>query len=96
MAAGWGALTLVGALYRARRGRTGIGRGDAKLFGAIGAWLGWAMLPAVLLGACLIALAVLGVRHLMGRRVSATDELAFGAALAAAAWPAWLALAVTG
>jgi hypothetical protein len=37
------------------------------------------MLPAVLLGACLIALAVLGVRYLMGRRVAATDRLAFGA-----------------
>lgn len=36
-------------LYHRLRGRDGLGRGDAKLFAAAGAWVGWTGLPLVLL-----------------------------------------------
>ncbi len=48
-AAGFTALFAIAYLYKRIRGRTGMGGGDPKLFGAIGAWVGWQALPIVLL-----------------------------------------------
>jgi len=92
LVAGWGGLTLVAAGYRLWRGRQGLGGGDPKLFGAIGAWLGWAALPAVLFGAAMTGLVVVALRLIRGRAVTATDRLPFGVLLALAAWPAWLVI----
>ena len=89
-AAGYAALTLIAVAYRAVRGRTGLGGGDPKLLGAIGAWLGWTMLPFVLLLASLAGLAMIALRKARGEAVARTDALAFGALLAVAAWPLWL------
>ncbi|HWK34885.1 prepilin peptidase [Sphingomonas sp.] len=88
--AGFAALWLVAAGYRRLRGREGLGGGDAKLFGAIGLWLGWRALPGVLLVACLIGLAVALIR-----RMRASDRLPLGTLLAAGAFAAWLAGSVT-
>lgn len=41
------------AVFEACRGRAGMGGGDVKLVAALGAWLGWAPLPGVLLAACI-------------------------------------------
>lgn len=49
---GYGLLRSTDAVFRRWRGRPGIGGGDMKLLAAIGAWTGWAPLPAVLLMAC--------------------------------------------
>jgi len=40
--------------FRKIRNKEGMGGGDPKLFGAIGIWLGWQLLPMTLLLACLI------------------------------------------
>lgn len=90
--AGVGFATLFGVslLYRAIRGREGLGLGDAKLFAAAGAWLGWAMLPFVLLGASGLALLVVGASAVFGRRIAATQKIPLGAFLAAVIWPIWL------
>ena len=88
--AGFVVLAGIAWLYRRLRGREGLGGGDPKLFAAIGAWLGWAQLPFVLLGAGLIGLAVVALMRLRGRAVAATDRLPLGALLALAAWPIWL------
>src|SRR5207248_9336296 len=48
-AAGFVALALIAWLYRRVRKREGLGLGDAKLLAAIGAWVGWQGLPAVVL-----------------------------------------------
>ena len=88
--AGFALLWLVAFGYRRWRGREGMGGGDPKLFGAIGLWLGWAMLPAVLLVASLIGLGVVLFRRLTGRAVARTDALPLGVLLAAAAYPAWV------
>lgn len=45
-------LWAVNALFYHFRGRDGLGGGDMKLAAALGAWLGWAPLPALLLAAC--------------------------------------------
>lgn len=90
LAAGFGALWIVGALYRVIRKREGLGGGDPKLFGAIGAWLGWAALPYVLLLAGLAGIASIIVARARGEAVSATTRIPLGAMLAVAAWPIWL------
>lgn len=89
-AVGFGGLYAVGAAYRLLRGRRGLGGGDPKLFGAIGAWVGWAPLPFILIGAAGLGIALILFDRLRGRSVSATTRVAFGALMAAAAWPAWI------
>jgi leader peptidase (prepilin peptidase)/N-methyltransferase len=92
-AAGFLALELIRQLYRLARGREGLGGGDPKLLAAIGAWLGWASLPFVMLGAGLLGLAAVAMMRLRGRAVSGADRLPLGTLLALAAWPLWLLLA---
>ncbi len=41
-------LWLLNRLYRYIKKEDGIGMGDAKLLGALGAWLGWSALPGIL------------------------------------------------
>ncbi|MFZ2998526.1 MAG: A24 family peptidase [Sphingobium sp.] len=85
-AVGYGALLAIALGYRALRKRDGLGLGDAKLLGALGAWLGWQALPFVLLIASLSGLIVMLVS---GR---ASDRLArapLGTFMAIAAFPAW-------
>lgn len=86
------ALWAVGAGYKALRGRTGLGGGDPKLLGAIGLWLGWRMLPTVVLFAALAGLGMAVLGALRGRRTTLVDRMPFGALLAIAAYPAWLML----
>ncbi|WP_394662606.1 prepilin peptidase [uncultured Sphingomonas sp.] len=88
--AGFGALWLIATGYRLIRKREGLGEGDPKLLGAIGLWLGWRMLPGVVLVACLIGLGFVVIRHLSGRRASGHDMVPLGLLLALAAYPAWV------
>ncbi len=56
-AIGFVSLYLLARVYRSVRKREGLGGGDAKLFGALGLWVGAPSLPTVMLGACAIGLA---------------------------------------
>ena len=76
--------------YRRLRRREGLGGGDPKLLGAIGLWIGWQPLAALLLFAALTGLAIASVMHLRGKPMTATGRMPLGALLAAAAWPVWL------
>jgi leader peptidase (prepilin peptidase)/N-methyltransferase len=87
---GFAGLWLVGALYKTLRNREGLGGGDPKLLGAIGAWLGWMTLPYVLVLAGLVGLGAVFAARLRGDAVSATTRLPLGALMAVAAWPLWL------
>ncbi|ROT44354.1 A24 family peptidase [Pusillimonas sp. NJUB218] len=62
-------------------GRQGMGYGDFKLLGALGAWLGWASLPWVLLVSSLLALSIALLR-LMSGRLTAGQPFSFGPYLA--------------
>lgn len=77
-------------LYRTLRGREGIGLGDAKLFGAAGAWVGWAGLPSVMLIAALSGLVYAIVRRGRGGRISGADRVPLGAFLSLGLWLVWL------
>jgi leader peptidase (prepilin peptidase)/N-methyltransferase len=93
---GFGSLRLIAFGYRHLRGREGLGGGDPKLFGAIGLWLGWAMLPFVLLIACMAGLGAVLTARFRGQSVAATDEVPFGALMAIAAYPVWLVMVAFG
>src|SRR5271166_4362248 len=68
-ALGYASLMTIEALYRALRGREGLGGGDAKLLAASGAWLGAAALPQVILLAAVSALAAAACLRLTGIRL---------------------------
>jgi leader peptidase (prepilin peptidase)/N-methyltransferase len=90
-AGGFLLFALIGWSYRRLRGRIGLGQGDAKLLGAIGAWLGWRILPWVVLAAAAIGLGWSALALVRGRQVALTDRVPLGTLLAIAAWPLWLA-----
>lgn len=53
--------------FKLATGRDGMGYGDFKLLAAIGAWLGWQMLPTVVLVAAISGLAFAAVRYVKTR-----------------------------
>jgi leader peptidase (prepilin peptidase) / N-methyltransferase len=87
--AGYLFLWLVFQVFRLATGKEGMGYGDFKLFAAIGAWLGWQMLPLVLLLAALVGAAV-GLAMVAMRRLGRGVPIPFGPYLAGAAWIALL------
>lgn len=84
---GYASLASFGAVYFRLRGREGLGLGDAKLFSAAGAWLGWQALPLVLATASLAGL----VFAIATSRSHPNARLAFGPWIALATWLYWLA-----
>lgn len=96
-AVGAGAFAAIRAAHRAWAGREGMGLGDVKLMGAIGAALGWAALPWVALVAALAALAGTAIRQARrGRPLRRGTRVPFGAWLAAAAAAVWAFSAAAG
>ncbi|NNC71858.1 MAG: prepilin peptidase [Sphingomonadaceae bacterium] len=89
--AGFALLFLLNTLYRMLRGRDGLGLGDAKLFAAAGAWLGWQLLPFVLLLSSAAALIAIAIRALRSGAPSVTEKFPFGAFLAVSIWVVWVA-----
>lgn len=89
-AAGYATLALIAVTYRWFRKREGLGGGDPKMLGAIGAMLGWQGLPFVLLGASSVGLLYVTMRIASGNKIHATDRLPLGALMALAAFPLWM------
>lgn len=80
----------IGEAYKRLRGRAGLGLGDAKLFAAAGAWLGFAPLATVLLWATGAALAAVIVSAIRGGKIARDTHIAFGPFLAFGFWMTWL------
>jgi leader peptidase (prepilin peptidase)/N-methyltransferase len=76
--------------YQRVTGREGLGLGDAKLFAAAGAWVGWQGLPSVLLIGAGSGLAVALLFGWARGAPRARDPVAFGPYLAAGLWITWL------
>lgn len=89
-AAGFAVLWALALAYRRLRGIEGLGGGDPRLFGAIGAWVGWMGLPSVLVWGCLAGFALVAAVIISGRPWSAERRLPFGVFLAIGAWIVWL------
>ena len=70
-------------LFKLIRGKEGMGYGDFKLLGALGAWLGWKMLPLIVLLSSVVG-AVVGIALIVFKGRDHQIPLAFGPYLAAA------------
>jgi len=88
-AAGYVSLWLVYHAFRLLTGKEGMGFGDFKLFAALGAWLGWKLLPMIILLAAVTG-AVLGIAMIAFKGRDRAAPLPFGPYLAAAGWLAMM------
>ena len=82
-AAGYVSLWLVFWVFKFATGKEGMGYGDFKLLAAIGAWLGWKMLPLVILLSSFVG-AVIGVALIVLARRGRNVPIPFGPYLAVA------------
>ena len=88
-AAGYVSLWLVFHAFRLVTGKEGMGYGDFKLYAALGAWLGWKLLPLVILLSAATG-AVVGIGLILFRGRNRSTPMPFGPYLAAAGWLAML------
>ncbi|MGB6307526.1 MAG: A24 family peptidase [Steroidobacteraceae bacterium] len=86
---GYVSLWLVFQAFRLITGKEGMGYGDFKLFAALGAWLGWKLLPLVILLSAATG-AVLGASMIVLRGRDRAAPIPFGPYLAAAGWIAMM------
>lgn len=80
---GYLALWLVYQAFRLITGKEGMGYGDFKLLAVLGAWLGWEMLPAIILLSSLVG-ALVGICLIVFRGQGREVPIPFGPYLAAA------------
>lgn len=76
-------------LFKIITGKEGMGYGDFKLLAVFGAWLGWQMLPLVILLSSLVG-AVVGVTMIVSKYLKQGNPIPFGPYIAAAGWIALL------
>jgi leader peptidase (prepilin peptidase)/N-methyltransferase len=82
-AAGYLALWSVYWLFKLATGKEGMGYGDFKLLAALGAWLGWKMLPTIILLSSVVG-AIVGISLIVLARRGRDKPIPFGPYLAAA------------
>ncbi len=87
--AGYLSLWVVFQLFKLVTGKEGMGFGDFKLFALFGAWLGWQLLPLIILLAALAGAVIGGLAILIGGR-DRQIPIPFGPYLAIAGWVAML------
>ena len=82
-AAGYLTLWSVYWLFKLLTGREGMGYGDFKLLAALGAWMGWTMLPSIILISSVVG-AVVGISLMVFAKRARDNPIPFGPYLAAA------------
>lgn len=87
----WGylALWIVYQAFKLLTGKEGMGYGDFKLLAALGAWLGWQLLPLIILLSSLVG-AVIGIAMIALRGKDKNVPMPFGPYLAIAGWIAMI------
>jgi leader peptidase (prepilin peptidase)/N-methyltransferase len=87
-----GAYLLLWSVFHAFKlltGKEGMGFGDFKLFAALGAWLGWQMLPLILLLSAGVG-ATVGIALIVFRKQGREVPIPYGPYLAGAGWIAMM------
>lgn len=87
--AGYVSLWSVYKLFKLLTGKEGMGYGDFKLLAALGAWMGWQMLPQIILLSSLVG-AVIGIGLIVIRGRDRNIPIPFGPYLAIAGWIAFV------
>ena len=82
-AAGYLVLWGIYWLFKLVTGKEGMGYGDFKLLAALGAWLGWTMLPTIILLSSVVG-AVVGISLIVFTKHGREKPIPFGPYLAAA------------
>lgn len=88
-AAGYLSLWSVYHVFKLLTGKEGMGYGDFKLLAALGAWLGWQMLPLIILLSAAVG-AIVGIATILLGRRTRDVPIPFGPYLAGAGWIAML------
>jgi leader peptidase (prepilin peptidase) / N-methyltransferase len=88
-ASGYVSLWLVFHAFRLITGKEGMGYGDFKLLAALGAWLGWKLLPLVILLSAATG-AIIGILMITLRGRDRSIPMPFGPYLAVAGWIAMM------
>jgi len=88
-AAGYLSLWSIFWLFKLVTGKEGMGYGDFKLLALLGAWMGWQLLPIVILLSSLVG-AVIGVAMILILGRDRNIPIPFGPYLATAGWIAML------
>ena len=79
--AGYLSLWFVFHAYRLIRGKEGMGAGDFKLLAALGAWLGWQLIPSIILLSSAVG-ATVGIALIVLRKQDRDVPIPFGPYLA--------------
>ena len=74
--------------FKLLTGKEGMGFGDFKLLAALGAWMGWQMLPTIILLSSLVG-AIIGVAGILIMGKDKNKPIPFGPYLAIAGWVAF-------
>ncbi|WP_114324777.1 prepilin peptidase [Candidatus Colwellia aromaticivorans] len=72
-------------LFKLLTGKEGMGYGDFKLFALFGAWLGWQLLPILILMASVVG-AIIGISLMLFKNHRREQAIPFGPYLAIAGW----------
>jgi len=83
--AGYLVLWTIYHLFRLLTGKEGMGYGDFKLLAALGAWMGWQMLPLIVLLSSVVG-AVVGLALMGSGKLKKDKPMPFGPFIAAAGW----------
>lgn len=83
--AGYMVLWLVYWGFKIVTGKEGMGFGDFKLLAALGAWMGWQMLPLIIIMSSLVG-ALVGILLIAGKGRESSRPIPFGPFLATAGW----------
>jgi leader peptidase (prepilin peptidase)/N-methyltransferase len=83
--AGYLSLWSVYHMFRLLTGKEGMGYGDFKLMAALGAWMGWQMLPLIILLSSLVG-AFIGITMIALRRHKSSQPMPFGPFIGLAGW----------
>lgn len=83
--AGYLVLWSVYWVFKLLTGKEGMGYGDFKLLAMLGAWLGWKMLPVIIVLSSLVG-ALVGISLILFRGRDRNIPIPFGPYLAAAGW----------
>ena len=87
--AGYGILWSVFWLFKLLTGKEGMGYGDFKLLAALGAWMGWQVLPVIIILSSFVG-ALIGIAGIIILGRDKNVPIPFGPYLAIAGWIAFL------